>query len=211
MWDRLKELHYTYDAFFSIRKEENESLTELTGHVSHAMAHIKSLRPLHFRLQQLDEELQSMALICALPLDYSSALHNWENQVRLRKNFASVPTIAMKASTISTTPSVVCGWCLYTGHAKENCYSKKLSQQRDQNTAASQTKRKSKAEKSTLVKVKEETASIMYAPHVVPIHLADDSVIYSAGIGLVVFRPIGRDGKEMDPVEFHDVLHVPAL
>ncbi|KAF8583130.1 hypothetical protein K439DRAFT_1412453, partial [Ramaria rubella] len=154
-----------YDAFFSIRKEENESLTELTGRVSRAMAHIKSLRPSHFGLQQLDEELQSMALIHALPPDYSSfvdllflldkltlaglrsALHNRENQAQLHETFASVPTVAMKASTTSTTPSVICGWCLRTGHAEENCYSKKLSQQHDQNTAASRTKRKSKAEK----------------------------------------------------------------
>ncbi|KAF8573214.1 hypothetical protein K439DRAFT_1643189, partial [Ramaria rubella] len=118
----------TYDAFFSIHKEENESLTELTGRVSRAMAHIKSLRPSHFGLQQLNEELQSMALICTLPLDYST----------------------MKASTIPTAPSVICGWCSRTGHAEENCYSKKLSQQRDQNTA----------EKGTLAEVKEETASI---------------------------------------------------
>ncbi|KAF8581770.1 hypothetical protein K439DRAFT_1247172, partial [Ramaria rubella] len=81
MWDRLKELHQqqkagprfsAYDALFNIRKEENESLTEYTGHVSHAMAHIKSLCPLHFGLQQLDEELQSMVLIRGLPPDCSS-------------------------------------------------------------------------------------------------------------------------------------------
>ncbi|KAF8588979.1 hypothetical protein K439DRAFT_1333951, partial [Ramaria rubella] len=111
MWDRLKELHQqckagprfsTYDVFFSICKEENESLTELTGHVSRAMAHIKSLRPSHFGMQQLDKELQSMALIHALPPDYNSfvdllflidkltlaglrgALHNQENQAQLR-------------------------------------------------------------------------------------------------------------------------------
>jgi hypothetical protein len=51
----------------------------------------------------------------------------------------------------------------------------------------------------------------MYTPHVVPIRLADDSCIYSEGVGLVVFWPKDKDGKEMDPVEFHDVLHVPAL
>ena len=51
----------------------------------------------------------------------------------------------------------------------------------------------------------------MYTPHVVPIRLADDSCIYSEGLGLVVFWPKDKDGKEMDPIEFHDVLHVPAL
>jgi hypothetical protein len=51
----------------------------------------------------------------------------------------------------------------------------------------------------------------MYTPHVVPIRLADDSRIYSEGLGLVVFWLKDKDGKEMDPIEFHDVLHVPAL
>ncbi|KAF8585898.1 hypothetical protein K439DRAFT_1293536, partial [Ramaria rubella] len=81
MWDRLRELHQqhkagprfsAYDALFNIQKEENKSLTEYTGHVSRVMAHIKYLCPLHFGLQQLDEELQSMALICRLPPDCSS-------------------------------------------------------------------------------------------------------------------------------------------
>ncbi|KAF8581978.1 hypothetical protein K439DRAFT_1265626, partial [Ramaria rubella] len=56
--------------------EENESLKEYTGRISHVMAHIKSLCPSHFGLQQLDEELQSMALICRLPPDCSSFVNS---------------------------------------------------------------------------------------------------------------------------------------
>ncbi|KAF8573341.1 hypothetical protein K439DRAFT_1233390, partial [Ramaria rubella] len=81
MWDKLRELHQqhkagprfsAYNALFNIQKEENESLIEYTGCVSCVMEHIKSLHPLHFGLQQLDEELQSMALICGLPPDCSN-------------------------------------------------------------------------------------------------------------------------------------------
>jgi hypothetical protein len=39
----------------------------------------------------------------------------------------------------------------------------------------------------------------------------NDSCIYLEGIGLVVFWPRDKNGEEMDPVKFHDVLHVPAL
>jgi hypothetical protein len=49
-----------------------------------------------------------------------------------------------------------------------------------------------------------------YSPHVVPIRLADNSIIYSAGIGSVEFQPVVK-GSNMRPVVFHDVLHVPAI
>ncbi|KZV90666.1 hypothetical protein EXIGLDRAFT_585325, partial [Exidia glandulosa HHB12029] len=49
-----------------------------------------------------------------------------------------------------------------------------------------------------------------YAPHRVPIELADATVIYSAGIGSVEFVP-RVNGKECSSVVFHDVLHVPDL
>ncbi|KZV81402.1 hypothetical protein EXIGLDRAFT_582347, partial [Exidia glandulosa HHB12029] len=49
-----------------------------------------------------------------------------------------------------------------------------------------------------------------YLPYRVPIALADNHVIYSAGVGAVMFVPV-LDGKEGDPVVFDDVLHVPDL
>ncbi|KAF8576534.1 hypothetical protein K439DRAFT_1367039, partial [Ramaria rubella] len=150
MWDRLKELHQqrkagprfsAYDVLFSIRKKENESLIEYTGHVSRAMAHIKSLHPSHFGLQQLDEELQSMALIHGLSPDCTSfinslflldkltlaslcaALHNHENQAALRDT--STPTVALKTFVNPTVLTSTCNWCSCTGHVEDNCYSKK--------------------------------------------------------------------------------------
>jgi len=49
-----------------------------------------------------------------------------------------------------------------------------------------------------------------YCPHVVPIRLENNSIIYSAGIGSVEFQPV-IGGIPKCPVVFHDVLHVPQL
>jgi hypothetical protein len=47
-------------------------------------------------------------------------------------------------------------------------------------------------------------------PHRVQIRLADGSVVYSEGVGSVGFNPV-VDGQEMAPLEFSNVLYVPAL
>src|SRR6266540_2743280 len=47
-------------------------------------------------------------------------------------------------------------------------------------------------------------------PPRMPIRLADNSIIYSSGVGTVVFNPV-IDGKPCQPVEFTRVLHVPLL
>lgn len=49
-----------------------------------------------------------------------------------------------------------------------------------------------------------------YSPHIVPVRLANNQVIYSAGMGSVVFEPLIR-GSTAPAVVFHDVLHVPQL
>ncbi|PBK90679.1 hypothetical protein ARMGADRAFT_885988, partial [Armillaria gallica] len=76
MWDKLKATYQqrkpitrftAYDSFFSIRKEDAESLTDLYSRVTRSMTEIRNLRPAHFGLSQLNEELQCMALIHALP------------------------------------------------------------------------------------------------------------------------------------------------
>jgi hypothetical protein len=47
-------------------------------------------------------------------------------------------------------------------------------------------------------------------PHHVQIRLADGSVVYSEGVGSVRFNPV-ISGQKMAPLEFTDVLYVPAL
>jgi len=49
-----------------------------------------------------------------------------------------------------------------------------------------------------------------YSPKCVPIKLADNTVVYSAGVGSVVFLPT-LEGKRGRAVEFFNVLHVPQL
>jgi hypothetical protein len=49
-----------------------------------------------------------------------------------------------------------------------------------------------------------------YKPYRVPVKLADHRIIYSEGVGSILFRPI-RMGKQYRDVEFTRVLHVPAL
>jgi hypothetical protein len=49
-----------------------------------------------------------------------------------------------------------------------------------------------------------------YAPYKVSIRLADSRVIYSEGVGSVLFRPL-INGQLSRDVEFSRVLHVPAL
>jgi hypothetical protein len=51
---------------------------------------------------------------------------------------------------------------------------------------------------------------IDYKPYVVPIKLADNTIVYSAGVGSMVFNPI-IDGKKCRPLQFTRVLHVPML
>ena len=49
-----------------------------------------------------------------------------------------------------------------------------------------------------------------YAPKQVAIKLADNNIVYSAGVGTVVFSPV-INGKTVRAVEFTRVLHVPDL
>jgi hypothetical protein len=49
-----------------------------------------------------------------------------------------------------------------------------------------------------------------YIPYKVPIRLADNTVIYSEGMGSVLFQPL-INGQLIRNVEFTRVLHVPGL
>ena len=49
-----------------------------------------------------------------------------------------------------------------------------------------------------------------YTPKCVPVKLADNKVIYSAGVGSVVFVPV-IGGRRQHPIEVSNVLHVPDL
>ncbi|KZV58900.1 hypothetical protein PENSPDRAFT_547328, partial [Peniophora sp. CONT] len=80
MWEMLKTRHVqeratsrfnAYDDLFSIRLKEGESLTDLAARVKDSMRLVQERRPVAFKLEQLDIELQVMAIIRALSGDAS--------------------------------------------------------------------------------------------------------------------------------------------
>ena len=81
MWAALVAIHLqkrpgarfnAYDDLFSIRKQEDKTLQTLMNRVDTAIHRIQDLRPTKFDLSTLDDELASMALIRALPDEFSN-------------------------------------------------------------------------------------------------------------------------------------------
>lgn len=79
MWKMLEAAHLSkkpgtrfnaYDDLFSIRKEDKETLIDLGVRIENAMAKIQNLRSSSFTIEMLDEELQCMAMIRALPEEH---------------------------------------------------------------------------------------------------------------------------------------------
>ena len=284
MWSKLENVHLqkrpgtrfnAYDALFSIRKAEDETLPALMARAEKAMQDIKALRPSNFTLDMLDKELQCMTLIRALPADYNtfassillldafdleklqSAFHNEESQ-RLARNVASSSSSSSLALQSSDLLCYFCGG----KHPEKDCYRRKKASEEAKKQLAQykekgRKKGKQKAQETFETSAPEEGnaaqiefaghASALlsssgrsqwlkskgctdwntdtgatshmtphkhwfrsYSPHVVPIRLANNSVIYSAGIGSVEFQPV-IGGIPKCPVVFHDILHVPQL
>jgi hypothetical protein len=81
MWIALHDVHMqkhpgmhfnAYDNLFSIRKQENKKLQTLMNRVDTAICCIQNLCPADFDLAKLHEELASMAMIRALPDQFSN-------------------------------------------------------------------------------------------------------------------------------------------
>lgn len=81
IWTALRDIHQqkrpgarfnAYDDLFSIRKQEDETLQTLMNRVDTSIRRIQDLRPTGFDLAKLDDELASMAMIRALPDEYST-------------------------------------------------------------------------------------------------------------------------------------------
>ena len=79
MWRLLEAAHLSkkpearfnaYDDLFSIQKQDSETLVDLGVRLEKAMQAIQNLHPANFTIEQLDEELQCMALIHSLPKAY---------------------------------------------------------------------------------------------------------------------------------------------
>ena len=61
-----------FDDFFSIRKQEDESLTLLAVRVAESIHYVCNLRPKVYTLENMEEELECMALIRALPEEFNA-------------------------------------------------------------------------------------------------------------------------------------------
>ena len=265
-----------YNDLFSVRKQDNEGLEELIARIAEKARNIKDLRPPGFTLERLDDELHSMALIRALPDEYSAFTSslmlidnldratiyeafrneqlNRERRTGTSADSASTNALAMKTNS---TSNVVCNFCGYRGHTLDQCrkYSsakteaRKPKHARASNVTANaagtvpqaadnvptativntgefagnascRSSQPTITSTSTYLWIADTGASSHMTPHRhwlrdytplrVPIHLADNTVIYSKGVGNVVFNPT-MYGKVMRSVEFTRVLHVPAL
>ena len=91
MWNTLARVHLhkqagtrfnAYSDLFNIVKKEDESLQSLMNRTSLAMTSIKNLRPKEYTLSSLDDELEIMTLVRALPDDYS----NFSSALLLKDN-----------------------------------------------------------------------------------------------------------------------------
>ena len=267
----------TYSDLFSVRKEENETLEGLISRVTEKIRAIKDLRPAGFTLDDLDNELHSMALIRALPDEYSSFISslmlidnldrgtvheafrneqlNRERRLGTQTDGASSTALAAKPSTPAANPA--CDFCGYRNHTLSQCrkYSaakveaRKPKHLRGEHTVSNTVSGPAPSPKNVAAaKAAPETefagnASPLPSPHTaplpstylwnadtgatshmtphrhwlrdytplrVPIRLADNTTVYSKGIGNVVFKPV-VSGKVMRAVEFTRVLHVPDL
>jgi hypothetical protein len=173
MWEALRDAHNkqmpvtrfnAYDTLFNVRLAENESFTELIARVERAAVAAKGLRPQVFTLEDLDDELKSMALIRSLPmpdyLNFVSTLTSlpsfkfaevkekfilYEN---MNKPRATELPIAANAANTPAKPSSnrpYCAWCNSSkfNHRTEECKFMKAARTKDieNRKAANQNKR----------------------------------------------------------------------
>jgi len=263
-----------YADLFSIRKREDESLSAVMIRIDQAMQQIRNLRPPVFSITDLDDELQSMAMITSLPSEYDAfrssimlldqidkktlqeAFRNEEiNRLRSQGNNSSlVSSKALAVATPTPPPAVSCEFCGIPNHTLSQCYKFKAAQQKTKEEVHSRRRNRrpgaksaqeepstsvesagnaslhsfapsghpSKSQLDTHTHWNADTgaSSTMtpnrhwmhnYTPYCIPIRLADDTIVYSAGIGSVLFLP-EVEGKKSDKiVEFTRVLHVPQL
>lgn len=151
IWTKLESVHEAkepstrfnaYDDLFSIRKDSDESLPALIMRSEQAVQLIKNRRPSGFTIDDLDAELQCMALIRALPDEYATfsytimiagqlkkadliaAFHTEEVQ-RQRKGTNDAANL-VKANAVSAKKPTKIWFCTFhkkeVGHSSDRCY-----------------------------------------------------------------------------------------
>ena len=275
MWELLEKAHLSkkpgarfnaYDDFFSIYKENNETLMDLGVHIEKA---IQNLGPSGFTIEMLDEELQCMALIRALPEEYChlssslllmdkldktvilQAFHSEElNHQRQTEVVNWAKAFGKRGSSKISKENNTCYICKKKGHwasdhkDKDKKGGTEGAKKANEEKSRTEGAKKANEEKADVVtefagqasavskfeanstssnvhywNTDTGTTSTMtphknwihnYTPYRVPIKLADNRIIYSEGVGTVVFRPTIHGLKSRD-IEFSRVLHVPSV
>jgi hypothetical protein len=270
MWKLLEAAHLSkrpgarfnaYDDLFSIRKQDSESLMDLGVRLEKAMQTIQNLRPAQFTIEQLDDELQCMALIRALPdeyrhlssnlllaekLDKATILQAFRsdelNRQRGTQGIEQLNKVQALRRGGRNLADVICFFCQNKGHMKQNCSKYKAWLEAKSKGTSGPSEGAKKAEGAEVTEFAGQASTVddfalttssnifhwnadtgatshmtphkswlrNYVPYKVPIRLADNTVIYSEGMGSVLFQPL-INGQLVRNVEFTRVLHVPGL
>ena len=169
MWQKLSTIHLqqkpgarfnAYDDLFSIRKQEDESLPVLMNRVDDAIRKIKNLRPDTFKLDTLDSELASMAMIRALPEDYAPFVSSLLMKDTLttdvveqafitediqRQRRADSTSVIQANVTITPAPTISCTFCGLSGHLQPQCFKfQRAQKQVKEEMAQKRSKKRSK-------------------------------------------------------------------
>jgi hypothetical protein len=172
MWKKLKDVHIvkqagarfnSYDSFFGIRKQEDESLVSLTARIDGAMQKIQSLRPDNFTLANLDDELFCMTMIRSLPEEYNTlvtslllkgslskdtiieAFQTEENQRQHRaisESFTPSTQALVTSSSTLHTQTKECDFCGIPGHIIEMCWRFQKAQREEKKATAERRSKK---------------------------------------------------------------------
>ena len=125
-----------YDDLFSIRKQDVESLVDLGVRIEKAMQAIQNLQPVGFTIEQLDEERQCMALVCALRdefrhlastlllvdnLDKAMILQAFRSEELNRQRNAESVNKARAFGKGASIADITCYFCKKKGHTTHNC------------------------------------------------------------------------------------------
>ncbi|THH09759.1 hypothetical protein EW145_g1773 [Phellinidium pouzarii] len=155
MWGELEKMQHqdnpasrfiAYDQFFSITKKEDESLTALTARVEDALHKMRNSRNSALTLKDFEDELAAVALVRALPMEYSSfhsallLLTNFDfktvkdaflQEQKNRQPRAADSALALSSALKVSTPakpssqSVVCEFCDIKGHTEAQCFKRR--------------------------------------------------------------------------------------
>ncbi|THG94897.1 hypothetical protein EW145_g8055, partial [Phellinidium pouzarii] len=155
MWGELEKMQHqdnpasrfiAYDQFFSITKKEDESLTALTARVEDALHKMRNSRNSALTLKDFEDELAAVALVRALPMEYSSfrsallLLTNFDfktvkdaflQEQKNRQPRAADSALALSSALKVSTPakpssqSIVCEFCDIKGHTEAQCFKRR--------------------------------------------------------------------------------------